>query len=60
MFTTDVQAVPVSVPLDKLITLPSVYIPPHFSAQFKHIEDLLKQLLSLHILLCDFNDQTTL
>ena len=60
VLTTDLQAVAVSVTLDTTITVCSVYIPPHYSLQAKHLEDLLKKLPSPYILLGDFNGHNTL
>ena len=43
---TDLQAVAVSVTLEKEITLCSVYIPPSFALRSEHLNPLLQQLLS--------------
>ena len=41
---TNLQAVAVSVTLDKEITICSVYIPPNFHLETEHFDTLLKQL----------------
>ena len=51
---TDLQAVAVSVKLEKEITLCSVYIPPSFSLKSEHLNPLLQQLPSPYMLLGDF------
>ena len=43
---TDLQAVAVSVSLDKEITFCSVYIPPNFSLHSRQLHSLLQQLPS--------------
>ncbi|MES9951106.1 MAG: reverse transcriptase domain-containing protein [Candidatus Thiodiazotropha sp.] len=53
--TTDLQAVAVSVTLDKEVSICSVYIPPNFTLQAKQLDDLLSQLPSPYMLLGDFN-----
>ena len=57
---TDLQAVAVSVPLEKEITICSVYIPPSFSLRSKHLNSLLQQLPSPYMLLGDFNGHNVL
>ena len=57
---TDLQAVAVSVTLEKEITLCSVYIPPSFSLRFEHLNSLLQQLPSPYMLLGDFNGHNVL
>ena len=52
---TDLQAVAVSISLEKEITLCSVYIPPFFSLRSEHLNSLLQQLPSPYMLLGDFN-----
>ena len=52
---TKLQATAVSVTLDREITICSVYIPPSFSLNSQHLDNLLQQLPSPYILLCDFN-----
>ena len=54
------QAVIVSVSLDKEITICSVYIPPNFQLQSQHLDSLLEQLPSLYLLLGDFNGHNVL
>ena len=44
--TTSLQAVAVSVSLDKEITIGSVYIPPNFQLQSQFLDSLLEQLPS--------------
>ena len=57
---TDLQAVAVSVTLEKEITLCSVYIPPSFSLRSEHLNSLLQQLPSPYMLLGDFNGHNVL
>ena len=57
---TTLQAVAVSVTLEKEITLCSVYIPPSFHLETEHLDTLLKQLPSPYILVGDFNGQNIL
>ena len=57
---TDLQAVAVSVSLDKEITFCSVYIPPNFSLHSRQLHLLLQQLPSPHILVGDFNGHNIL
>ena len=52
---TNLQAVAISVTLDKEITICSVYIPPNFHLETEHLDTLLKQLPSPYILVGDFN-----
>ena len=52
---TNLQAVAVSVTLDKEISICSVYIPPNFHLETEHLDTLLKQLPSPYILVGDFN-----
>ena len=51
---TELQAVAVSVSLDKETTICSVYIPLSFSLKTEQLESLLKQLPSPYILVDDF------
>ena len=57
---TNLQAVAVSVTLDKEITISSVYLPPNFHLETEHLDTLLKQLPSLYILSGDFNGHNIL
>ena len=57
---TELQAVTVSVTLEKEITLCSVYIPPSFALRSQHLNSLLQQLPSSFILLGDFNGHNIL
>ena len=57
---TNLQAVAVSVTLDKEITICSVYIPPNFYLETEHLDTLLKQLPSPYILVSDFNGHNIL
>ena len=57
---TDLQAVAVSVTLEKEITLCSVYIPPSFDLKSEHLDSLLQQLPSPYMLLGDFNGHSLL
>ena len=57
---TELQAVAVSVSLDKETTICSVYIPPSFSLKTEQLESLLKQLPSPYILVGDFNGHNIL
>ena len=52
---TDLQAIAVSVTLEKEITLCSVYIPPSFALRSEHLNFLLQQLPSPYMLLGDLN-----
>ena len=52
---TDLQAIAVSVTLEKEITLCSVYIPPFFALRSEHLNSLLQHLPSPYMLLGDFN-----
>ena len=56
----DLQAVAVSVTLEKEITLCSIYIPPSFALRPIHLNSLLQQLPSPFILLGDFNGHNVL
>ena len=58
--STDLQAVAVSVTLEKEITLCSIYIPPSFGLRPKHLNSLLQQLPSPFMLLGDFNGYNVL
>ena len=58
--TTALQAVAVSVSLDKEITIFSVYIPPNFQLESQHLDSLLEQLPSPYLLLGDFNGHNVL
>ena len=57
---TELQATAISVTLDREITICSVYIPPSFSLNSKHLDNLLQQLTSPYILLGDFNGHNIL
>ena len=57
---TNLQAVAVSVTLDREITICSVYIPPNFHLETEHLDTLLKQLPSPYILVGDFNGHNIL
>ena len=57
---TELQATAVSVTLDREITICSVYIPPSFSLNSQHLDNLLQQLSSPYILLGDFNGHNIL
>ena len=57
--TTQLQAVAVSVTLDKEITVCSIYIPP-FSLRSEHLQSLLGQLPSPYLLVGDFNSHSIL
>ena len=57
---TELQATAVSVTLDREITICSVYIPPSFSLNSQHLDNLLQQLPSHYILLGDFNGHNIL
>ena len=50
---TQLQAVAVSITLDKEITVCSVYIPPAFSLTTEHLQSLLSQLPVPYILVGD-------
>ena len=52
---TDLQAIAVSVTLEKEITLCSVYIPPFLALRSEHLNSLLQHLPSPYMLLGDFN-----
>ena len=56
---TQLQAVAVSVTLDKETTICSVYIPPAFSLTTEHLQSLLSQLPAPYILVGDFNGHNT-
>ena len=57
---TELQATAVSVTLDREITVCSVYIPPSFSLNSQHLDNLLQQIPSPYILLGDFNGHNIL
>ena len=57
---TELQAIAISVTLDREITICSVYIPPSFSLKIEHLDSLLKQLPSPYLLLGDFNGHNIL
>ena len=57
---TELQATAISVTLDRQITICSVYIPPSFSLNSQHLDNLLQQLPSPYILLGDFNGHNIL
>ena len=52
---TDLQAVALTVVLDKQITICSIYLPPHAAFTNADIQSLLDQLPSPFLLLGDFN-----
>ena len=52
---TNLQETAVSVTLDREITICSVYIPPSFSLNSQHLDNLLQQLPSPYIIFGDFN-----
>ena len=56
---TQLQAVAVSVTLDKETTICSVYISPAFSLTTEHLQSLLSQLPAPYILVGDFNGHNT-
>ena len=56
---TQLQAVAVSVTLDKETTICSVYIPPAFSLTTEYLQSLLSQLPAPCILVGDFNGHNT-
>ena len=58
--STDLQAVAVSVSLEKEITVCSLYIPPNFSLHSQHLNSLLEQLPSPYLLVGDFNGHNML
>ena len=57
---TDLQAVAVSVSLEKEITICSLYIPPNFTLHSQHLNSLLEQLPSPYLLVSDFNGHNML
>ena len=57
---TELQAIAVSVTLDREITISPVYIPPSYSLKIDHLDSLLKQLPSPYLLVGDFNGQNNL
>ena len=57
---TELQATAVSVTLDREITICSVYIPPSFSLNSQHLDNLLQKLPSPYILLGYFNGHNIL
>ena len=57
---TELQTTAISVTLDREITLCSVYIPPSFSLNSQHLDNVLQQLPSPYILLGDFNGHNIL
>ena len=57
---TDLQAVAVSITLDKEITFCSIYIPPSYSLRSEHLISLLQQLPSPYMLVGDFNGHNVL
>ena len=52
---TELQAVAVSVTLDREITICSIYIQPSFSLRLEHLNSLLNQLPAPYIIAGDFN-----
>ena len=52
---TELQATAFTVTPDREITICSVYIPPSFSLNSQHLDNLLQQLPSPYIILGDFN-----
>ena len=57
---TELQAVAVSVTLDREITICSIYIPPSFSLRLEHLNSLLNQLPAPYIVAGDFNGHSML
>ena len=57
---TNLQAVAVSITLEREITLCSLYIPPSFSLRSEHLNSLLQQLPTPYMLLDDFNGHNVL
>ena len=57
---TNLKETAISVTLDREITICSVYIPPSFSLNSQHLDNLLQQLPSLYIILGDFNGHNIL
>ena len=57
---TNLQATAISVTLDREITTCSVYIPPSFSLNSQHLDNLLQQLPTPYIVLGDFNGHNIL
>ena len=57
---TDLQAVAVSITLDKEITFCSIYIPPSYSLRSEQLTSLLQQLPSPYMLVGDFNGHNVL
>ena len=57
---TDLQAVAVSVTLEKEITFCSVYIPPSYLLKSEQLTSLLQQLPSPYMLVGDFNSHNVL
>ena len=58
--STDLQAVAVSVSLEKEITICSLYIPLNFTLHSQHLNSLLEQLPSPYLLVGDFNGHNML
>ena len=58
--STDLQAVAVSVSLKKEITISSLYIPRNFTLHSQHLNSLLEQRPSPHLLVRDFNGHNML
>ena len=58
--TTQLQAVAVSVTLDKEITVCSIYMPPSFSLRSEQLQSLLGQLPSPYLSVGDFNGHSIL
>ena len=57
---THLQAVAVSITLDKEITFCSIYIPPSYSLRSEQLTSLLQQLPSPYMLVGDFNGHNVL
>ena len=57
---TELQAVAVSITLDKEITFCSIYIPPSYSLRSEQLTSLLQQLPSPYMLVGDFNGHNVL
>ena len=57
---TDLQAVAVSITLNKEITFCSIYIPPSYSLRSEQLTSLLQQLPSPYMLVGDFNGHNVL
>ena len=58
--STDLQAVAVSVTLNKEIAICSLYIPPNFTLHYQQLDSLLQQLPSPYLLVDNFNGHNIL